>query len=122
MPKTVLLVEDEPLISLEVAGYLSDLGFPVLVAFNGADAIGVLESRISELIAILTDIRLGGGPNGWQVGRRARELEPAMPVFYMSGDSSPDWSTHGVSGSQMLAKPFEPGVLASVMSYLVEAS
>ena len=47
---------------------------------------------------MLTDIRLGAGPDGWSVANRARELNPDMPLVYMSGDSAHQWTEHGVSG------------------------
>jgi DNA-binding response OmpR family regulator len=61
--------------------------------------------------AVITDINLGTGPDGWDVGRRVRELVPGMPVVYLSGESSKDWPNRGVPCSLMLAKPFPPAQL-----------
>ena len=68
------------------------------------------------------DIRLGAGPDGWAVARRARELVPTMPVVYMSGDSSPEWSSKGVPNSLMVAKPFAPAQIITAVSTLLNAA
>jgi FixJ family two-component response regulator len=44
------------------------------------------------LSAVVTDVRLGTGPSGWDVAHRARELVPTIPVIYMTGDSASLWS------------------------------
>jgi DNA-binding response OmpR family regulator len=72
--------------------------------------------------AVITDIRLGAGPDGWAVARRARELVPTMPVVYMSGDSSHEWSSKGVPNSLMVAKPFAPAQIITAVSTLLNAA
>ncbi|WP_084683336.1 response regulator, partial [Neorhizobium vignae] len=101
----LLLVEDDPLVSLAVEEFLSGAGFAILVASSGQEAINLLEGDAS-LSAVVTDVRLGTGPSGWDVGHRARELTPSMPVIYMTGDSANLWSAHGVPGSIVIQKPF----------------
>ena len=49
----------------------------------------------------------------------ARELAPAMPIVYMSGDSTHEWASQGVPGSVMLAKPFAPAQLVTAVATLV---
>ena len=56
------------------------------------------------------------------MARRARELVPNMPVIYMSGDSSHEWSSKGVPNSLMVAKPFAPAQIITPVSTLLNAA
>ena len=69
--------------------------------------------------ALITDIRMGEGPDGWEIARRARELNPRLPVIYMSGDSAADWSAQGVPGSIMLQKPFASAQIVTAVASLI---
>ncbi|HKT54928.1 MAG TPA: response regulator, partial [Caulobacteraceae bacterium] len=64
---------------------------------------------------------LGPAPNGWEIGRRARELNPAMPVVYMTGDSGDQWDTQGVPDSLMIEKPLAPAQVVAAVSSLLAA-
>ena len=102
----VLLVEDEPLIRDLLQGALE-----VAYANNGDGAIDVLQSRPGEFAGVVTDVDLGGGMTGWDVGHAARRISPVIAVVYMSGASSHQWESEGVPGSTMLMKPFAPAQL-----------
>jgi len=116
---TLLLVEDEPLIIDVLDDALTESGFTVVKSANGTDALEEIERDASRFRAIITDIKLGTGPDGWAIGQRARELVPNMPIVYMSGDSTHDWASKGVPGSVMLAKPFAPAQVITAVSMLV---
>ena len=107
----VLLVEDEPLIRDLLQGALEDGGFEVAYANNGDGAIDVLQSRPGEFAGVVTDVDLGGGMTGWDVGHAARRISPVIAVVFMSGASSHQWESEGVPGSTMLMKPFAPAQL-----------
>jgi DNA-binding response OmpR family regulator len=89
----LLLVEDEPLIQLDLKDALTEAGFEVVEVTDGGKALAELDADAERFQAVVTDIRLGAGPNGWEVGRHARELVPTMAVIYMSGDSADDWAS-----------------------------
>jgi two-component system OmpR family response regulator len=104
---TVLVVEDETLIGETLKHALEDAGFGVVLAFDAEAAIAALEqNRARGITGLVTDIRLGRGKSGWEVASRAREMNPGLPVVYMSGDSADDWAARGVPHSTMLQKPF----------------
>jgi DNA-binding response OmpR family regulator len=119
MTSQLLLVEDEALVRETLAEALKDAGFQVLCAGNGAEAIKALEEDVTRFSAVVTDIRLGDGPDGWDVGRRARELAADLPVVYMSGDSTQDWSSRGVPNSVVAAKPFVPAQILTAVTMLM---
>ena len=102
----LLLAEDEALIRMHLEEELRDAGFDLVVAGNGRQAIREIETEASRFRGVVTDIRLGHGPDGREIARRARELVPGIPVVYMSGDSANEWGSRGVPESVMVAKPF----------------
>ena len=119
---TILLVEDEALIVEILTAEFADTGFEVVVASDGNRAIAELDADAARFKAVVTDIRLGKGPDGWDVGRRARELVSDMSVVYVSGDSTHDWSSKGVPESVVILKPFAPTQLVTAVSTLITAA
>jgi DNA-binding response OmpR family regulator len=85
---------------------LEDAGYRVLLAEDGNSGAAALAERIHDVAGLITDIRLGCGPDGWLLAREARAKRPDLPVLYVTGDSVHEWSSKGVEGSTMLQKPF----------------
>lgn len=115
----ILLVEDEPLISMAVESALVDAGFEVDVVSSGEEALKAIDARHGEFRAVLTDIRLGGRLSGWDIGRHARQAVPTIPVVYVSGDSASEWTAQGVPGSVMIQKPFAFAQIVNAVSLLM---
>jgi DNA-binding response OmpR family regulator len=115
----LLLVEDEALLRDLLEAGLSDAGFEIALATNGTQGLARLEVDAAQFKAVITDIKMGEGPDGWEIGRRARELVSDMPVIYMSGDSGHDWPSKGVPNSVMLPKPFAIAQLITAVSTLM---
>lgn len=103
---TLLLVEDEPLLQNIMVAGLEDAGFRVVTAADGATAAKSFHANADEIAALITDVRLGAGLDGWEVARRARQMRPELPVVYMTGDSAADWAAKGVPKSVLIQKPF----------------
>ena len=118
----ILLVEDEHLIALSVKEALEEGGYAVRAAASGADAISFLDEAKDQICALITDIRLGTGPDGWDLARHARELNARLPIVYMSGDSSHGHSSRGVPDSLMIQKPFAPAQIVTAVSTLMNAA
>ena len=121
-PPLVLLVEDEALITFALEEELKEAGFQVLAIAQSERAMGTIEQRDMHYCARLTDIDLGGTVNGWELAHRARELDPDLPVIYMSGKSGIEWKTHGVPESVMLQKPFVFAQLLTALSTLLNGA
>ncbi len=118
MSLLLLLVEDDPHIIDVLDDVLTAAGYEVRKAKDGVQALDAIEANASDLRAVVTDIKLGEGPDGWAIAQRAREFIPNMPVVYMSGDSVHEWASKGVPGSAVLAKPFAPAQLVTAVSTL----
>ena len=67
--QAVLLVEDEAIILLGVQVGLEEAGFAVVSAKNAVEALAQFDRDPAAIKALVTDIRLGGGPSGWDVSR-----------------------------------------------------
>lgn len=115
----LFLVEDDALIRDLLETSLAEAGFDVVQVSSGTKALAEFDAEATRFRAVITDIRLGAGPDGWAVARRAREVVPTMPVVYMSGDSAPEWSSKGVPNSLMVAKPFAPAQIITAVSTLL---
>lgn len=104
--RSALVADDEAIIALLVETALADAGFCVTGAESGVAALSALELG-KQFDLLVTDIRLGAGPQGWAVAVRARELNPDIRVIYITGDSMGEWITNGVPRSVVVSKPFE---------------
>jgi DNA-binding response OmpR family regulator len=114
-----LLVEDEALIVFALEEELREAGFEVLSVVKSERAMDAIEQQKTPYRALLTDIDLGGEFDGWALAHRARELNPDLPVIYMSGKSGIEWKAHGVPESVMLQKPFVFAQLLTALSNLL---
>tara|TARA_Y100001947_G_C10201507_1_gene245175 strand:- start:111 stop:491 length:381 start_codon:yes stop_codon:yes gene_type:complete len=114
-----LIVEDEPLIRLALMDMFEGAGFAVLEAGDASEAMALLDTHAGRIGILLTDIRLGDGPDGWDVARHARSQLEDLPIVFVSGDSAGDWREAGIDRSVMLAKPVADGdLLAAVQTGL----
>ena len=118
----VLVVEDDQAIQGIVEEALSEGGFEVAIAASGEEAATLLIGNKGRYRALVTDIGLRGRSDGWEVARRAREINPDFPVIYMSGQHVEEWTSKGVPNSIMLAKPFAPAQLVTAVSQLLNSS
>ena len=115
----ILVVEDDHLIQGLVSDALSDGGFETATATSGEEAIKLLEGDNSRYRALITDVNLHGKLNGWAVAHRARELNPDMPVIYMTGAAADEWPANGVPNSILLNKPFAPAQIVAAVAQLL---
>lgn len=114
----VLLVDDEETIVDVLKETLEDGGFEVVTATSGEAAIRAIREA-SEVAALVTDVRLGAGPNGWDVAHVARECFKDVAIVYISGDSAHDWMSKGVPKSICIQKPFAPAQVVTAVATLL---
>ena len=120
MPEPIiLLVEDEPLVLLVAQDALEAGGFTVIPSQLASEALSLLDERDTELSGLVTDIRLPGGSNGWEIARHAREMRPDLPVVYTTADSADEWPDQGVPKSVVVQKPYAGAQLLTAISSLI---
>jgi DNA-binding response OmpR family regulator len=116
----ILLVEDETDIRDVVATALEDAGFSVATAGRGEEAVAMLEAEAADYRALISDVNLGRGKfTGWDVAKRARELNDQLPVIYMTGGNAHEWASKGVPNSVLVTKPFAPAQIVTALSHLL---
>lgn len=116
----ILVVEDEPLVRLVIVEALQEGGYTVVEASEGHAAMGEID-RAEHLRGLVTDIRMGATPSGWEVAQRARERFPSLAVIYVTGDSIAEWPANGVPQSAVLQKPFASAELVTALANLLVA-
>jgi two-component system cell cycle sensor histidine kinase/response regulator CckA len=83
--RTVLVVEDEPVLARVVARILSTGGYHVVAATSGPDALALYEQHRCDVL--LTDVIMPE-MSGPQLAHLLHERDPSLPVLYMSGYSN----------------------------------
>ena len=117
----ILVVEDEPMIRMNLVETLHDGGFTTEECGDGKAACQCID-KCAEMQGLITDIRLGDGPNGWDVARHARRRFPHIAVLYVTGDSVAEWTSEGVPNSLIMQKPYaEAQLMTAIASLLIGA-
>jgi CheY-like chemotaxis protein len=117
MATTVLLVEDEVLISDSVSDVLKEGGFVVHHADTADAAWRYLQSG-HEIDVLFTDINLPGEIDGAELATRARELRPEMPIVYASGQMTSSDIGGLVTRSVFVSKPYDPSDICTLLQRL----
>ncbi len=114
---SVLVVEDEALISNLIAEVLSEGGFAVHAVAAGEEALRYLKLG-ADVDVLFTDINLLGPMDGATLAREARAQRPELPVVYCSGRYSPSALAPPVPRSVFVKKPYSPADLCRLLERL----
>ena len=111
--EAVLLVDDEPALREMAGSMLGDLGYTVLAAANGEEALRMSESHRGEIHLLITDVvmpKLGGK----ELAGILRTARPAIKTLFASGYAEEVIVQQGVLDPSIvfLQKPFLTSVLA----------
>jgi CheY-like chemotaxis protein len=106
-PRTILVVDDEPLVRRVARRMLEPSGWRILEAANGTEAVEQLRAAGEDVHCVLLD-RVMPGWDGERTFRALREVRADVPVVFVSGNPDPALS-HRLSSQPGLAfvdKPF----------------
>ena len=101
--ETILFVEDEALIRMDMAEFLRECGYRVHEAANANEAIEALQSKFAVDL-VFTDINLGEGMNGVELAAWTVSNRPGVKVLVTTGASRVDLPPEIVES--LLAKPY----------------
>jgi CheY-like chemotaxis protein len=118
---TILVIEDDPNLQTVLEDALAEGGFESAIAASGEEAVTLLKSRLVQYRALVTDVKLKGRMDGWEVARQSREIDPAFPIVYITGAAAGHWASRGVPNSILLEKPFAAAQLAMAVSQLLNS-
>jgi PAS domain S-box-containing protein len=114
--ETIMVVEDEPVVSELVREVLETLGYRVLIASEGTEALTIAKQHDGPIDLILTDMVLPG-TDGVTLAKEITNNRPDAKVLYMSGYSEnfvlPSEIGDADDEVHFLRKPFTTDVLAS---------
>jgi two-component system cell cycle sensor histidine kinase/response regulator CckA len=104
----VLLVEDEPMVRKVVENALATLGFAVLLAKDGVEAVEVFSQHRDEVRCVLCDLIMPR-MNGWETLAALRKLAPGLPVILSSGydEAYVMAGDHPELPQALLSKPYQ---------------
>ncbi|HUZ91826.1 MAG TPA: response regulator, partial [Methylocella sp.] len=111
--ETVLLVDDDEIVRATVASMLESLGYEVIEAASGAEAISILEQG-TAIALLFTDVVMPGAANGRKLAEWAVEINPAIKILFTSGytENSIVHNSRLDPGMEFLSKPYDRDRLA----------
>ena len=118
--ETILLVDDHQDIRLASAEVLRSLGYQVIEAENGKQAVALFTSNRGRIDLILTDVVMPK-MSGIEAVRRIRQLSAELPALFVSGynEEKVGMDAEMISRSAMLAKPYTVLELAQQLRTLL---
>ena len=120
--ETVLVVEDDEMVRLLTARLLASRGYAPIEARNGNQALALVRAHPGEIQLVLSDVvmpELGGA----EFARRLAELQPELPILFMSGFTDDEVVRRGLldPDAPYLQKPFDAGSLARRVREILDA-
>ena len=114
--ETILIVEDDPNVRPLACRMVSDLGYRVLAAADGPEALRTAAAHPDRIHLLLTDVVMPT-MSGKMLCERLRQDRPEIAVVYMSGYPNETIGHHGVleTGVEFLQKPVSAHKLASTL-------
>lgn len=86
--RTILVVDDEPLIRMSIAAFFEDEGFTVYEAASAEDAVATLETH-AEIQIVVTDVQMPGAIDGVKLAHFIRDRWPPTILIVSSGRAAP---------------------------------
>jgi CheY-like chemotaxis protein len=119
--RRVLIVEDEAIIAWELSAMVEDLGYEVCgMATTATEAVRLEEATTPDVVLMDVRLRPGGGDGvDAAAGIRARRDVPIVFCTAYSHDPSMVARMEAVGAAGLLSKPFQVGILKSVLDRLL---
>jgi len=126
MPKgteSILLVEDEPGVRKIASTVLRELGYEVIEATVGEEALRIIRERNGKSIDLLVSDVIMPEMNGKELADQVLFSHPETKVLFISGYAADAIDQHGVSDESLnlLQKPFTASVLAAKVREVLDS-
>jgi CheY-like chemotaxis protein len=115
--ETLLLVDDEETIGIIAEALLTNLGYEVLIASSGEDALRIVQADPSRVDLMITDHTMPG-ILGSDLAAMVKEIAPGLPIVLMSGAGAQEQPAI----DRFVAKPFEFSEVAVTVRELLDHS
>lgn len=118
--ETILLTEDEECIRSMLQEFLQSIGYTVLAACNGKEALTLAQNHKKEIHLLLTDVIMPG-MNGFDLAKQLKSSLPEIKLLFMSGYINPS-DIHGMTKARkdFIEKPLSLDALASKIHEILE--
>ena len=119
----VLIVEDNEGVRRLLCTILQHLGYRVVEAVSGDEAVRLWPSIAAGVDVVITDMVMPGSVDGRELARRLRHEKPALKVMISSGYSSDmaEVVADAEPGVTFLPKPYQVGTLAQALRQCLDA-
>jgi len=121
----ILFMDDQKMVRDMVGRMLTNLGYEVVLAKEGDEAIELYKrakERGCAFAAVILDLTIPGGMGGEEVVRRLHEIDPGVKAIVSSGYADDpimsDYREHGFQG--VVAKPYEIEELSKILSQVIQ--
>jgi signal transduction histidine kinase/ActR/RegA family two-component response regulator len=113
--ETILLVEDEPELLTLASRFLTELGYRVIPASNGAAALEAASGE-SRIDLVLTDVVMPGGMSGLDLASTMRSRRPETRVVFVSGYADKELTDKRPNATErIISKPYDRRELAKAV-------
>jgi PAS domain S-box-containing protein len=118
----ILVVEDDPFVRSHAISTLESVGYRVIVASDGPEALNLLRGG-ADPDMLFTDVVMPGGMSGWDLAEQARAMRPGLKVLFTSGYPMEALAERGLneSNARMLSKPYRIADLAKCVRDVLDA-
>jgi DNA-binding NtrC family response regulator len=118
----ILVVDDDDDLRLTLCEYLETCNFTISSACNGSEAITLIQSGKYGFDIVFTDLMMPPGPDGMQVLRVAKQVNPLSCVVVMTGYCSIGTAIESIrcGAFDYLAKPFKLAEIEILANRIVD--
>jgi CheY-like chemotaxis protein len=117
------VVEDEAAVRSLAARTLASLGYNVLEAATGGEALGIARRHEGAIDVLVSDVVMPG-MNGPAVAEAVAAARPGVRIVFMSGytDHAIEAENLGMEGAVLLPKPFDPDLLGRTVRSVLDGA
>ena len=114
---TVLVVDDEAALQKILASVLKHMGFTVLAAQDGVQAVEVFREHQDEIRLVICDLTMPR-MDGWETLTALRQVKPGVPIILSSGynEAHVMAGNHSELPQAFLSKPYDLKLLRTIIS------
>jgi len=119
--RTVLVIDDEPLVRAVIGRLLEDWGFKAVEAGNGKEGLQLARRVNGALCLVISDLTMPE-MDGLEFAGAFRKLYPTVPILFITGKSATALADR-ISGGRdhLLFKPFDPDTFLDTVARILES-
>jgi CheY-like chemotaxis protein len=121
-PETVLVVEDEVLIRMEIAAYLRECGYKVIEVSNGDEALSLLEKHALRVDVVFSNVQMPGNTDGFKLSQWLRKNRPDVQIVLTGTINRAATEAADLCDESPLPKPYDHQTVVDRIKRLLGAA